>query len=369
MRFTDGLYPELAFRPIGGRMTYEGGGGKGSAPAAPDYTGAAQQQAQSSKETTTMQNFANRPNQQTPWGGTTWTPTSTTDPSTGQQVTQWTQNLNLTPDSQHALDSQLQVQSGRSDIANSVLPRVQQEMSTPWDFSQFTPRAGGDMNTPTLDTSAPTQTTRNFDPNQFSAERDQFIAAQRKLMDPYHDQNRQLLDSKLINQGITQGSAAYEQAKREQADQFARDDLQAIAGGQQEQLAMHNAGLAQEGQAFGQDVASQQAGNQAQQAQQGVDITGANFTNNLRMQQIVEEMQRRGMSLNEINALLTGQQVQTPQMPGFVTAAGAQPTQFLSAAQLTGQHGLDVYNTEQMARQGMMSGLFGLGGTALQKFA
>ena len=46
-----GMYPEQAFQPIGKRMTLEGGGGKGgSAPPAPDYTGAAQATAQGNKE-------------------------------------------------------------------------------------------------------------------------------------------------------------------------------------------------------------------------------------------------------------------------------------------------------------------------------
>jgi hypothetical protein len=47
-------------------------GGKGSAPAAPDYLGAATAQAQASEKATTAQNFANRPNINTPFGGQSW---------------------------------------------------------------------------------------------------------------------------------------------------------------------------------------------------------------------------------------------------------------------------------------------------------
>jgi hypothetical protein len=59
----------------------------------------------------------------------------------------------------------------------------------------------------------------------------------------------------------------------------------------------------------------------------------------MRQQAIAEEAQRRGMPLNEMNALLNGQQVNMPQ--GFAnapntTANAAQPIQSLAAAQAQG---------------------------------
>jgi hypothetical protein len=50
------------------------------------------------------QNYANRPTINTPWGSQSWQTQAGIDPSTGQSVTQWTQNTNLTPQSQAALD-------------------------------------------------------------------------------------------------------------------------------------------------------------------------------------------------------------------------------------------------------------------------
>ena len=47
-------------------------------------------------------------------------------------------------------------------------------------------------------------------------------------------------------------------------------------------------------------------------------MQAANYANALRQQQIGEAMGRRGQSLNEINALLSGQQVGMPQMPTFM---------------------------------------------------
>lgn len=363
MRFADGLYPFRAFQKIGGRMTYEGGG-KDDPPPAPDYRGAAQQQGADSKELTTQQNYANRPNQQTPWGGTTWATQTAIDPSTGQPVTQWTQNLNLTPEAQAALDSQMAVQAGRSNIAQNILPRVGDEVSQAWDFSSFTPREG--VNGVQLDTSAPNQLTQAGGNQYIADERRRIEDAAFERMQPEFDFRNESLRTRLANQGITEGSEAYKRAQKEEADLQARERWNAIEYGGNEQARMEAQQLAREGQAFGQDVSSQQTQNNALVAQLQAEIGAAGFTNNQRAQEIAEELQRRGMTVNEINALLTGAQVQMPQMPGFVTAQAPQATQFLSAAQLEGQHGLDVYNTQQMSKQGMMSGLFGLGGSAIQ---
>jgi hypothetical protein len=84
----------------------------------------------------------------------------------------------------------------------------------------------------------------------------------------------------------------------------------------------------------------------------------------LRQQKIAEEAQRRNMSLNEMNALMSGQQVQAPQMPGFQTATSSQPVDSMGAARLTGQSMLDQYNAQQQGMQGMMSGAMGLGSSA-----
>ena len=69
---------------------------------------------------------------------------------------------------------------------------------------------------------------------------------------------------------------------------------------------------------------------------------------------MTEAMQQRGFSLNEINALLSGQQVNTPQMPNFATAQQAQPANVYQA-------GVDQGNFDQMTDP--MGGLASLAGT------
>jgi hypothetical protein len=124
---------------------------------------------------------------------------------------------------------------------------------------------------------------------------------------------------------------------------------------------------------FQQQLAALGFGNEAQQQAWQQQMAGgaqnfnqqmqaSQYQTQLRQQQIAEEMQKRGFSLNEINALISGQQVAMPNMPGFSNAQRAEGTQNLAAAQMQGQSALDAYNAEQAAMQGMMSGLGSMAG-------
>lgn len=112
-------------------------GGKASAPATPDYVGAANTQAAASKELTNIQNFANRPTINTPFGTQSWGTNSAVDPATGQTVTQWTQNNTLAPGLQSALDSQIGLQNDRSQLASGFMDRVSNEYSKPFDYQSL----------------------------------------------------------------------------------------------------------------------------------------------------------------------------------------------------------------------------------------
>ena len=94
-------------------------GGKGSAPATPDYLGATQLQGELNKENLNTQNYANRPTINTPFGSQSWGTQSVTDPATGQVVTQWTQNNTLAPGLQDALNDQIAIQGGRTLQTNA----------------------------------------------------------------------------------------------------------------------------------------------------------------------------------------------------------------------------------------------------------
>lgn len=114
-------------------------GGKNDSPPPPDYEGAARAQAEASREITEQQTVANRPTQITPWGTVSWDREQQWDPATGQMLNEWTQRVELTPEQQAALDAQQNIQQGRSELAQSLLGRAQDEFGDQMDWSQFTP--------------------------------------------------------------------------------------------------------------------------------------------------------------------------------------------------------------------------------------
>ena len=75
------------------------------------------------------------------------------------------------------------------------------------------------------------------------------------------------------------------------------------------------------------------------------NLTSANYQNQLRQAQIAESLQQRGMGINEINALLSGNQVNMPNMPSFNTANRAETTQYNTAAQNQGTFENNRYAT------------------------
>lgn len=371
------MLPERAFSPRGGRfggMTLEGGG-KGSAPPAPDYTGAAQSQAQSSKETTNMANYANRPTINTPWGTQSWDTKAVTDPATGQQVTAWTQNTTVAPEAQKALDSQLAMQQGRSDIANSLMPSAQDAITKPIDYNSFSAPGSAPTASNFHNLNGAPQLNTNFQQNtpQYDQAYVQNLQNQAlEYMRPDQELAQSGLDAKLAAQGITPGSTAYESAQRRMADQQARDKYQALNTAMTQGSQMFNNQLA----ANNQNMQALNFGNSAMSQQQGLDQNVmqfnntnlqnqfsqqqniANYMNTLRQQQISEAQQRQLQPLNNINALISGQQVSMPSMPSFNANQASQPVNYLGAAQMQGNYQMQ---NQQMANASQSSTIGGIG--------
>ena len=92
----------------------------------------------------------------------------------------------------------------------------------------------------------------------------------------------------------------------------------------------------------------------ANQQNFGQAMQGSNYANQIRQQQLTEGMQRRNQSLNEINALQSGQQVNSPQMPNFSQASSAAPAPVYQA-------GVDQGNYN--ASQNPTNALLGAAGT------
>ena len=295
------MLPERAFQSLGGRMTLEGGGKGGSAPAAPDYTGAAIAQGQSGKENLAMQTAANRPTMNTPWGRMDWSQSAGTDAGTGTPITNWTGNLTLNPNEQAALNSQQNVTTGRSQAAETLLGQATGAFQTPANWDKL-------PGMQTLDSVG-------YDPaNARQNAQNALYQQQVRNLEPMLTQSEDARRTRLANMGISPegGSESWNRAQssmdatRNKAYQDA--SLASITGG----------------------------GAEAQRELQLA--TGAMGAGNQTRQQAIAEMaQQRNMPLNELNALLTGQQVSQPQMPSFNSAGVAPATNFSGAAGQQGQ--------------------------------
>jgi hypothetical protein len=66
--------------------------------------------------------------------------------------------------------------------------------------------------------------------------------------------------------------------------------------------------------------------------------------------------------LNLINALRSGNQVNSPQFQQFAQQATTQGPDMLNAAQMQYKANMDAANAQNAQQSGMMSGLFGVGG-------
>src|SRR5262245_62330301 len=112
--------------------------GKKSAPPPPDYMGAAQQQAQGNQAMQQQNIYAQHSNTQGPWGSSTWNAANVMDANgqpvldaNGKPLQQWTETQTLAPELLQSLQSQMGIQQGRSDLAGSMLPWLQQQMGQP----------------------------------------------------------------------------------------------------------------------------------------------------------------------------------------------------------------------------------------------
>jgi hypothetical protein len=374
--------------------------GKKSQPPPPDYTAAAEKTAQSNKDMAVDQTWANRANQTNPWGSVTWDAAKMVDPATGKDITQWTQDTKLDPRLQHALDSQIALQSGRSDLANSLFPRAQAEFGDAMDWSGLTSWGQGPQGGNVQTTTNPygfgggrIQSGLNFGgapgvssgADTRSRAEDAIYKQSASRLDPRFQQGQTDLETKLANQGITRGSDAYSRAMKDfdtaKNDAYSQAQMNAITGGgaeaqrdygmdmgnrqqyvnemgQQGQFAnsaqqqRYQQMMGQQQQGFGQNLAAQ-----GQNFQQG--LQAATFQNTMRQQQLAEAMQQRGFSLNEINAIISGQQVSAPSFSGYNTQGATAGVDYSGAASA----GFDAQMQQKAAKDAQTGQIMGAVGS------
>lgn len=328
-----------------------------SAPAAPDYTAAAVAEGESSQALVAQQTAANRPDQTTPWGTSSWEMT----PGTNGAEDSWAQTVTLTPEQQQALDSQMGLQAGRSDLALSMLGRAEGEYADEMDWSQFsslgtTPEMSNFQNS--YDFSGANEVQNPTDIRQ-QAEDSLYNNFTSRADDMFASQGSDL-EVSLRNQGLNPGDEAYDRAMGEfsdaKTDAYQQAAFDASIGGGQEASRQFDMASALRSQDVSEAMSQTNLANTNANTAFSQGLTASNYDNQIRQQEISEAMQERGFSINEINAILTGQQVGMTSMPGFNTAGVSQAPQLLNAASQQYQGDLDAYSLENQGMNNLMSG-------------
>ena len=305
------------------------GGGQPDPPAQPDPVATASAQGTANVQQAIAQSSLNNVNQNTPYGTMqfgidSYTSETMPDGST-VQVPHYTSTQTLSPDQQHLLDQQTGIASDFNDAASQEIANVNQSLQNPLTNDSLQPLVTS-LSTPTLAagydqggqiqtgygsggsiqsdvdwTKAPTQfgqtqssiqsdvpvsqaattfgATKNgvqyFQPQDFTAARDQAQNAVLQRLAPSMAAQQEAMNSNLANQGLVQGSAAWNAAQLSQNQ--ANNDLRlgAVATGDAEQQAL-----------FGQQATSNQLFNAAQnqdytqQQGRGMFALGATQANN-----------------------------------------------------------------------------------------
>jgi hypothetical protein len=336
-----------------------------SAPAAPDYRGAAQETASGNLEAARVATAANRVNQVTPYGNLNYAETGTD--SYGNPT--WTATTSLSDVGQQLLNNQNATSLGLGGAINAQLGQVQNVMG-----QGFNPNTGpittniGQANVNPLTGQANLQTATDYQGGMQGWDRANQLLMQR--LQPQMDIQQEQLDVKLANQGIAPGTEAYNRARMglgmQQNDLLNQAQLSGLSAGNtlfQQGLAGAQFGNAAQQQGYQNTQAQQQANNAIAQQQFANQMANANLGNTAQQQQYNQALTQYNMPLNTLSALRTGAQVQNPSFVNSAQQATTQGADILGATQMGYNAQMGNFNAQQAAQQGMNSGLMSLGGT------
>lgn len=280
-------------------------GGKSDPPPAPDYVGQAQTQAAGNLNAARSQTQANRIDQVTPYGSIKYTQGEGFDQAgydsalaayrnqerglqanpqvraymqaTGSLLSmpnrndymlnpdKWSSQIELSETGQQLLDADSRARLGLAGLQEDAMGRVKSALATPFDTSGI-----------------PGQI-YNVDANTGMDSWQKYSDLLMQRMNPDLDAQQAALDTKLANQGLTQGSAGW----GTQMNQFGKQRNDA-------------------------NVAAQLAGAQLQGQMFNQALQSANLSNQGRTQELQTRATLRNMPLNELQALRSGAAVTNP---------------------------------------------------------
>lgn len=298
---------DLVDSVVGGISSIFGGS---DAPDAPDPYATANAQYTANTDAARLSALLSRFSQKTPTGSLTWEQDK-------DNPDIWTMIQTLTKDQQSLLDKGEQGALSTADILNQLLTSGKGTLSDTMSIPDWN-----------LSTPAAPETSRA---SIINAIYDQMTSR----LDPQYQQYQDRLESKLANQGITQGSEAW----GTEMENFGRARNDAYQNALNSSIT------------------------QGQDAYYGV----RDQTLQERAQQIGENSGARNQILNELNALRTGSQVTNPQFTGQQTGVdiGAAP---IAQSIYNGYEGeIANYNADVSSQNALINGMASLGSAWLMK--
>ena len=418
-------------------------GKSSAAPPAPDYIGAAKQQGIDNLASAKQSNIMSNPNMYTPFGNQTVTYSAPTfdqssydaalakynannvdrnryyrpDEQTGQTYFdqasfdadnakrgaaptregfmtgggQPTVTQTLTPQAQQTLESQQRVQTALANLGEVGIANAYDTLSRPFvpTSTEIKKDFGGYGAVPLAENFM----AKSEVPLQYSLDTSNLAAmpinagtnAQNLILqrlNPTIEAGDTSFKQALANQGLAPGTAAYDAAYRNRANQindlYSQAALQGInldmAARQQglneqqtlgtfaNQAQLSGAGLYNTamGQNYGQGI-------QTQGTQYSQGLNKAQFQNTAQQQQLAQDLALRAQPINEVIGLMGGSQIQLPQFAGYQGTSVA-PAPTFAGTQAQGQADLSRYGIQQSGANAGIQGLTALAGTAAMYF-
>ena len=298
--------------------------GTQSAPKTPDYAGAAQATSEGNKAAALTTGALNRPTQITPTGSQTWSLKPGADPN-NPQPGDWIATTSYSPEQQKLYEGQTAAQQGLVDTANAGVGGLA-GLGVGQGLGEVAPSFTGDVSK-TAD--------------QFSADRqaisDALYANQTKYLGDQFTRDDENLRSQLLSRGLTEGSAAYDNALRDQ--QRTQNDAYGTAA----------------------NYATTQSA-QMQKLMQDALLNSATTQQNLYTQGLSGAATEQNQPLNQILALMGGGQVSQPNLQAYGQYGQYQGADMLGAAQSRYNSGLagaqfnnqvNSQNMQDLAQMGM----------------
>lgn len=274
-------------------------------PTSPDPAQTAAAQTATNKETAYYNALLANMDQSTPYGNLTYQNLGT------PEAPKFTSTINLSPEQQQLYNTTTASDNALASLGYDQIGRIRDSVSTPYSYSGI----GNEISADDIAT------------QQSNAE-----AAYLSRLNPQFQRDEEALRSRLINQGIGQGSQAY-QREMDTLNQMKNDArTQAVLAGQQ----------------YG-GTAQQQA---LQRRNQGIQEYDA----------------QRNAPLNEYIGLTSGSQIVNPQFASGGNQ-GTQPVDYANLVNQNYQAQMGQYNANLAAKNNTSSSLFGLGGSVLGGFA